>query len=128
MNFLVGFILCVSGGNEKESFWFFYSMLEKSQQEIPFDGLSGFFETEFPLLMQYLSVFKELFEEFINDLYLHFLEEMVPDQMWIHKWFMTCFLYSFPMGLCLRIWDNLLAFGTRFMFNVCLAILKLLKD
>ena len=53
---------------------------------------------------------------------------MVPDQMWIHKWFMTCFLYSFPMGLCLRIWDNLLAFGTRFMFNICLAILKLLKD
>ncbi len=72
MNFLVGFILCVSGGNEKQTFWFFYSILEKSQQEIPFDGLSGFFETEFPVLMQYLSVFKELFEEFINDLYHHF--------------------------------------------------------
>lgn len=32
------------------------------------------------------------------------------------------------MGLVIRIWDNLLAFGTRFMFNTSLAILKLLKE
>lgn len=37
---------------------------------------------------------------------------------------MTCFLYSFPMELCIRIWDNLLAYGTRFLFNVSLSILK----
>jgi hypothetical protein len=51
MNFLAGFILMVSGGHEKQTFWFFHAILEKSHQQIPFDGLSGFFEEEFPLLM-----------------------------------------------------------------------------
>lgn len=32
MNFLAGFILMVSGGQEKETFWFFYAILEKSHQ------------------------------------------------------------------------------------------------
>ena len=32
------------------------------------------------------------------------------------------------MGLCVRIWDNILVFGTRFIFKVALAILKLLKN
>jgi len=41
---------------------------------------------------------------------------------------MSFFLYSFPLGLCIRVWDNLLAYGTRFLFNVSLAILFLLKD
>lgn len=41
---------------------------------------------------------------------------------------MTCFLYSFPLGLCIRIWDNILAFGTRFIFNISLSILSLLKE
>ena len=118
----------VSGGQEKETFWFFYAILEKSHQQIPFDGLSGFFEEEFPLLMQYLSMFKDLFEEYIPELHSHFENEMLPDQLWIQKWFMSCFLYSFPMGLCIRIWDNLLAYGTRFLFNASLAILYLLKE
>jgi len=41
---------------------------------------------------------------------------------------MTCFLYSFPLGLCIRLWDNILAFGTRFIFNISISILLLLRD
>ena len=48
--------------------------------------------------------------------------------MWIQKWFQSCFLYSFPLELCIRIWDNILACGTRFMFNVSLAILRSVED
>ena len=128
MNFLAGFILMVSGGKEKESFWFFRALLEKSYQPIPFDGLTGFYEQGFSLLMQYLNVFKDLLSEQIPDLYQHFQDENLPDQVWIHKWYMSCFLYSFPMGLCIRIWDNILAHGTRFLFNISLSILNLLKD
>jgi len=125
---LAGFLLIISGGNEKEAFWVFYSMQERSHQQIPFDGLCGFFEEGFPLLMQYLSIFKELFNEQIPDLSRHFDNEGLPDQLWIQKWFMSCFLYSLPLGLCIRIWDNLMAYGTRFLFNVSLSILFLLKD
>lgn len=30
--------------------------------------------------------------------------------------------------MCIRIWDNILACGTRFIFNVSLAILRLVED
>jgi hypothetical protein len=32
------------------------------------------------------------------------------------------------MGLCLRIWDNIFAFGTRFLISAALAILKLIES
>jgi len=52
MNFMVAFILMVSGGNEKQTFWFFYAILEKEEGEgIPFDGLTGLYMENFPLLM-----------------------------------------------------------------------------
>jgi hypothetical protein len=31
------------------------------------------------------------------------------------------------LGLCLRIWDNIFAYGTRFLLSVALAILKLIE-
>lgn len=59
------------------------------------------------------------------ELHSHF--EDIPDLLWINKWFQTCFLYSFPLGLCIRIWDNILADGTKFFFKVALAILRLVE-
>lgn len=56
------------------------------------------------------------------------MDECLPDLLWITKWFQSCFLYSFPIGLCIRIWDNILAFGTRFIFSTALAILKLVEN
>lgn len=63
INFLAGFLLLMSGANEKETFWFLNSFLETSKQLIPFDGLCGFYEAGFPLLLQYLAVFDDLFQE-----------------------------------------------------------------
>ena len=124
MNFLAGFGLMVSGGREKESFWFFVSLLEKSSD----GGLSRFFTSGFPLLMQYLNVFKDLFSEHLPDLHAHLEAEGFPDQLWIYKWFMSCFLYSFPLGLCIRVWDCILARGPRFMINISLSILTLTQE
>jgi len=52
----------------------------------------------------------------------------LPDLLWINKWFQTCFLYSFPQGLCIRIWDNIMADGTKFFFKAALAILSLTES
>ena len=60
------------------------------------------------------------------ELHSHF--DDIPDLLWINKWFQTCFLYSFPLGLCIRIWDNILADGTKFFFKVALAILRLVES
>jgi len=73
-----------------------------------------------------MEVFKEVFKEKLPDLYEHFHNEKIPEEVWIHKWFMTGFLYNIPPGLCIRIWDNMLASGTHFFFNFTLSLLSLL--
>ena len=61
-------------------------------------------------------------------LYSHFQDLNFPDLLWIHKWFQTIFLYSFPFKFCIRVWDCLLADGTKFLFQISLAILFLAAE
>lgn len=143
----------VSGSREKESFWVLLALLSETKAEnnlnqsyqngqmdtgqglagidhttVPvMAGLHGFFSQGFPMLLKSLSVFSELFEEFLPELFNHFRDEGIPDLLWIHKWFQSIFLYSFPLGLCIRIWDNIWASGTRFIFQASIAILKLIQ-
>jgi hypothetical protein len=90
-------------------------------------GLHGLYSPGFPLLLKISEVFHVLFEEHLPNLRAHFIDEGLPDLLWITKWFQSCFLYSFPMGLCLRIWDNIFAYGSRFILSTALAILKLIE-
>lgn len=56
MNFICGFILLLSGGNEKEAFWLFSGLTKTSKmsnEEPKFDGLRGFYKKDFPLLNLY---------------------------------------------------------------------------
>jgi hypothetical protein len=48
--------------------------------------------------------------------------------LWLQKWFQSLFLYSFPLGLCIRIWDNIFVYGTRYLFQVSIAILRLIQN
>ena len=127
MNFIAGFILMMSGSREKESFWLFCALLTKRKISEPImGGLNGFFSDGFPTLLKYVRVFHYLFEQNMPELHAHMID--IPDLLWINKWFQTCFLYSFPLGLCIRIWDNILADGTKFFFKATLGILKLIES
>lgn len=72
MNFMAAFPLMISGGNEKEAFWFFAALLEHADWPVKFDGLKSFYERDFPLLIKYMKIFNDLFQLFIPDLYNHF--------------------------------------------------------
>ena len=91
-------------------------------------GLHGLYLDGFPSLLKLQAVFDNLFEEQLPNLRNHFMDENISEMLWITKWFQSCFLYCFPMGLCLRIWDNIFAFGTRFLISAALAILKLIES
>ncbi len=52
MNFIVGFILLVNGGNELEAFWLFIELCRHKDYM-----LMGFYEDGFPMLNLVLSVF-----------------------------------------------------------------------
>ena len=79
-------------------------------------------------MLQYLYQFDVLFENYLPDLYRHFQNEGVPPMLCFGKWFNSLFIISFPMSLCIRIWDNLLVYGSIYIFQVSLAILKLLEE
>lgn len=69
MNFMAAFPLMISDANEKETFWFFSAILEPSKEQILFDGMKSFYEKDFPLLIQYMRVFNDLFKMWIPDLH-----------------------------------------------------------
>lgn len=53
MNFVMGFIMLVNGGNEREAFWLFAAMTKTSGLSTDgpkFEGLEGFYKKHFPLL------------------------------------------------------------------------------
>ena len=87
-------------------------------------GLSGMFSEQFPILILYVKIFHIFFEEYLPELKDHMQD--LPDALWINKWIQTLFLYSFPYGLCIRIWDNVLSEGTKFLIMAALAILSLI--
>ena len=64
----------------------------------------------------------------LPELYSHFQDMNFPDLLWVHKWFQTVFLYSFPFKFCIRVWDCLLADGTKFLLQVSLALVSLASD
>ncbi len=95
MNFLVGFILLVSGGQEKDSFWLFASMLKSTPMytinsnpyEPKFEGIKGFYKKGFPLLQLYFYQFEAIFEDTLPELFQHFQELCIPNPLWLQKWF-----------------------------------------
>lgn len=83
MNFIVGFIMLMSGSNEQETFWFFAALLETSRHvgnpsevhpidAAKFDGLKGFYKKNFPILQLYFYQFESIFAEMLPNLYNHF--------------------------------------------------------
>lgn len=127
MNFLLALFLLVSGGREHEAFDMFVMITENSysdHRELSLSGLEGLFQEQFPLLAEYKFYFFALFKRKLPKLSEHFAQLGVPDGLWIDKWFLTLFLYQLPLGLVIRVWDNLLAQGLVFMFQMALALLK----
>jgi hypothetical protein len=131
INFLMGFFLMVNGGNDEEAFWLFVAITKKNQNfgmVGNFEGgLEGFYSDTFPLYHQFVYQFDRLFEKKLPKLKLHFDEIGYPAPVWLQKWFMTLFLYSFPMKLCIRLWDNLLVEGLTLIFKFPLAIMEILE-
>lgn len=103
INFLMGFFLMVNGGNDEEAFWLFVAITKKNQNfgmVGNFEGgLEGFYSDRFPLYHQFVYQFDRLFEEKLPKLKAHFDQIGYPAPVWLQKWFMTLFLYSFPMKL-----------------------------
>jgi len=122
MNFLVAFLLMVSGGNEVETFWMFVSLARD-----PRFLMMGLFERGFPLLDFYSFIFYELLEAEMPALHEHIKQQQIPDPLWLYKWFLTVFLYSFPPKYVVRIWDFVIVRELLSPIQVALGVVKFLE-
>lgn len=122
MNFIMGFFLMLNGGNELEAFWVFVTLIRDHRYL-----MMGFFEKEFPLLEFYLYIFYYILEEELPFVHRHLKQQMIPDQFWVFKWFLTGFLYSLPQTQVVRIWDFIVNSGLFGVVQIAVALLKVFE-
>lgn len=122
MNFLVAFLLIVNGGNELEAFWTFISLARDHRFLV-----LGLFEKGFPLLEFYTFIFYELLQAENPLLHDHIKQQQIPDLLWLFKWILTIFLYSFPQKHVVRIWDFIMVRGLFSVIQVAISIVKFLE-
>lgn len=97
--------------------------------KIMFDyGLRDLFKQNFEDLHCKFFQLERLMQEYIPDLYTHFLNVGLEAHMYASQWFLTLFTAKFPLYMVFHIIDLLLCEGISVIFNVALALLKTSKD
>ncbi|KAG8554241.1 hypothetical protein GDO81_003726 [Engystomops pustulosus] len=97
--------------------------------KIMFDyGLRELFKQNFEDLHCKFYQLERLMQEYIADLYSHFLEISLEAHMYASQWFLTLFTAKFPLYMVFHIIDLLLCEGISVIFNVALGLLKTSKD
>ncbi|XP_015273927.1 PREDICTED: rab GTPase-activating protein 1 isoform X2 [Gekko japonicus] len=97
--------------------------------KIMFDyGLRELFKQNFEDLHCKFYQLERLMQEYIPDLYSHFLDISLEAHMYASQWFLTLFTAKFPLYMVFHIIDLLLCEGISVIFNVALGLLKTTKD
>jgi hypothetical protein len=88
-------------------------------------AMKPFYQPAMPGLKVSFYIFLSLMKKFMPKLHDHLLEEMIPPAMYATQWFMTIFSSNIPIELTLRIWDVFFIEGSKIVYRVALAILKI---
>uniref|UniRef100_A0A8C7RX74 Rab GTPase-activating protein 1 n=1 Tax=Oncorhynchus mykiss TaxID=8022 RepID=A0A8C7RX74_ONCMY len=97
--------------------------------KIMFDyGLRDLFKQNFEDLHCKFFQLERLMQEYIPDLYNHFLNVGLEAHMYASQWFLTLFTAKFPLYMVFHIIDLLLCEGISVIFNVALALLKTSRE
>lgn len=119
MNSVAGVFLIVSE-NTTES----YAMLKNLCYRF---GAKLLYEFEFPLVSVLCKEFHLVLAEKMPDLDMYLKDIELDDNLWLTKWFMTLFSYSFHIQCVVRFWDAVFAYGLEYMVNIALGVLEYLK-
>jgi hypothetical protein len=120
MNYVAGLLLMVSD-NEREAFGMFAHLLDH-------DGLSGFYLENMPLLRTYVKACDRLIAETVPGLRDHLMRENVPLALYLHQWFLTLFIKSFPLATVVVIWDVIICTGLPVILPITVAILQVFEE
>ena len=115
MNFIVGFMLLVSGGREVEVFYMLEDLME---------SFRGMFTPGFPYLRQCTFVLSHLVQKRLPHVWEALERTGMGSESWTTKWFMTLYTAVTPFIVTVRIWDLLITEGVASLFKVGMAILR----
>jgi hypothetical protein len=122
INFVVSYLVVV-GFSERESFELFVHLATNQKYM-----LLGLYEDGFPLYNLLTLLLQNALRRASHHLYLHmFVQLGVDASMWICKWFMTLYTYSFPPELVKYVLDLLIAVGTLGIVTFALALIDQLE-
>jgi len=123
VNFVVGYLL-ILGYSESDTFWMFVHLAINRKYL-----LLGLYEDDFPLAVIYTLIFKNLLRRYDLQLYHHLYEVLVlEDSVWIFKWFITYFIYSFPLQTIKYVWDIAVELGGLGLVYYAVALVRKLRD
>jgi Rab-GTPase-TBC domain len=115
MNYIVATVLILSIGNEHETFNF----INKLYKDF---GVISLFEEKFLKIQEFCKLFHKSLEKYDEELESHIKSIGLDDSLWIFKWFITMFTYSFSIKTVWRIWDALFTKSLSFVCNISLSI------
>ena len=126
MNFLVGFLLIISGFREEEVFWVFVAIMENQNKwdKFKIEGLKGVYSNYFPLLQQMNELFRVMLINKLPNLRNHLDHQSISELMYFSKWVLSVFLYNFNLIYCVRIWDHFLISGYSFFLTFSISLFE----
>lgn len=122
MNYVVGFLLEVSGFDEFGT-WLFLIDLFKKKKNLYF----GLYEPNFPLVEFKMFAFDFLLRKTKPRLASDLAKLEMPNEMWIFKWFVTMYASILEKEYLLRVWDFLVVGDVFSSVYVALVIIRFLK-
>ena len=111
MNYLTGFLLLISDFDERNAYFLLISIFSQSfiRRKKNNFSLRGLFIEEFPLLYFFIFIFDDLLLKYIPQLRKHLIDNEIPNDVWIIKWFQTAFTMILPINWSKKLWDNIFA-------------------
>lgn len=122
MNFIMAFLLEISGMEEFETFNFVVNFWKK-RRNLYF----GLFEAGLPLVQFLKFSFHKLLQKKHASIAASIKAMHLPDELWITKWFLSFYSFSVTKEFLIRIYDFLMVVDLFGMVYVALIIVKQLK-
>jgi len=117
MNFLAGTLLIFM--EEEHAFWMLVYFAEELLHNYYVTSMAGFHIDA--------RVFEKLLEIHLPELHHHFVNCNMSVTILTAPWFLCLFTNDLPNETCYWVWDNLLLDGVSVLFEVGLAILKMIQ-
>ncbi|CAD8116956.1 unnamed protein product [Paramecium sonneborni] len=119
MNFIAGFLLLVSGGDEYYSFQCLVTLFAHPKFMLYFN-----YDSKFQLLGFLEFITQKLLLKYQPQLYKHLNSQLkFPESFWLTKIILTLFLYNLQLQYCLRIWDYIIVEGIFYLPSLIITIL-----